>query len=386
MITRPTRSPTPAGRDRLRLLLATALRGEKSCWPELADGSWADAVSEAIRYHGVAGLLAQRMEMLDGWPAQVLSDLRQQALAEAMWELQHRPILTGLLGALEADGVRTLLLKGSAIAYALYDPPATRRRGDSDLLVPAADVDRARAVLRALGFDPADSGVAFEWQQDWRLRSPDGSSHCIDLHWEVFNSPALADVLPADECFADGRPVPGLGPSARAMDPARLLLHSCVHRALHQTAPYMIGGKTYFGGDRLIWSVDIHRLTNALSADEWARFADLAAERRVAATCLDALAAASSDLGGTLPSDVEPRLQAAAPRERPYLRTRRPYVRAGHDLLAIPGFRGKIFFLRSRLLPTESMLRAKYPGMAGAALPLLHLRRLGEALRRRRAA
>ena len=56
--------------------------------------------------------------------------------------------------ALRAAGVRSILLKGPALAGWLYGDGALREYGDCDLLVDPADTDRAAVVLRELGFRP----------------------------------------------------------------------------------------------------------------------------------------------------------------------------------------------------------------------------------------
>lgn len=56
--------------------------------------------------------------------------------------------------ALEGAGVRTLLLKGPALAALLYDAGEERIWDDADLLVAPDDRDRALEVLGSLGFRP----------------------------------------------------------------------------------------------------------------------------------------------------------------------------------------------------------------------------------------
>lgn len=106
---------------RLRAALAAALRDEPAHWPEGQEGAaWAEAMPGAILYHGVAGLLASRPLALRDWPANVTTDLLDQARAGAMWELRHRDVLGRLLTALAEQSVRALVMKGSALAYDVY--------------------------------------------------------------------------------------------------------------------------------------------------------------------------------------------------------------------------------------------------------------------------
>ena len=67
--------------------------------------------------------------------------------------------LAGVVGALAAADIRSLVLKGPAFAHWLYDDPSERSYQDFDLLVAPADVAAARAVLAARGFEPLPEGT-----------------------------------------------------------------------------------------------------------------------------------------------------------------------------------------------------------------------------------
>ncbi len=79
-------------------------------------------------------------------------------------------------------GVRSILLKGAAIATWLYDDGVARPYVDIDLLVAPADFERATAVLAELGYRPrvlgADTSELGPKELD--LVGPDNA--CIDLH------------------------------------------------------------------------------------------------------------------------------------------------------------------------------------------------------------
>ena len=368
--------------------LAAVLRNEPKPWPE----SWAAesaqaAVVEEILYHGIAGLLIDRAAGLQGWPGQVIAAVRQQAIAQAMWELQHQRVLAELISALGREGIVPLFLKGTAIAYDLYETPANRSRGDSDLLVAATDVSRARTVLEALGYRPGQAGGSdpMALQEAWTLTCDDGTRHPIDLHSQVMNAPALQDALPFAECSADSLALPRLSSSARGLDRARALIHTCMHRSMHVTAPYFVDGQTYYGADRLIWIHDVHLLASALSPEDWRRFCALCRKYGAAAVCLDGLRAAQRSLATDIPAAVCAELGRAPRNEKAsrYLLHSRQLGRAWQDLVAIHGAGRKLAYLRSRILPSAAFVRAKYGDSAGTPVARLYLRRLSELLRPR---
>ena len=376
-----------AGEGEIRQLLAATLRGEAAPWPPRwtmeADGP---AIVHAILFHGVAGLLVERLQFLVDWPAELLDLTRGQARAQAMWELRHRQLLSRLLAGLDDRGVPNLLLKGSAIAYDLYETPAARSRGDSDLLVPRASLGAARSVLDELGFRHHESHDGLEddlaRQEIWSFSSEDGGRHGLDLHWELLNAASLQAVLPIAECLSAPRPLPRLSPSAMTMDRPRFLLHTCVHRAMHRTAPYFVDGTAHFDEGRLIWSWDIGLLARVMDRDEWRRFARLAGDKGVAGLCLAGLEAAAGDVGAGVPAAILAQLQEASRGDLAYFRGT-ALQRAWQDLRAVRGSGAKLRYLRGRLVPTPAFIRSKYPGMARAPLLFLYGRRLADSLRRR---
>src|SRR5436190_9176433 len=106
--------------------LARAL-AERTCasWPETWRGGTAEsAVVERSLYHGIAGLLIEYQPV--DWPGHVVERLRDQALAQAMWEIRHKVVINQLLTELARERITAIVLKGTAFAYDLYQTPATR--------------------------------------------------------------------------------------------------------------------------------------------------------------------------------------------------------------------------------------------------------------------
>jgi hypothetical protein len=364
--------------------LATMLRAEPAKWPAVWDKAVGSPVLERISYHGIAGLLSANSAALSSWPEELRAEIRDDALGASMWELRHKVVLGELLERLATDGVGALLLKGTAVAYDVYDNPAVRLRGDTDLLVARPDRDAARKVLSDLGFvrtiEDQELPDALRSQEIWTLASNDGTNHSIDLHWQALNAPALERCLTFDELAAGARPLPRLSGTARAPSRPTMLLHACLHRGLHDCSPYFIGNRTYFGGNRLIWLYDLLLLGRAMSDAEWRSFCGMAVDKRVADVCLAGLSAAEGSLGNFCPAFVRNELARAA--SGPYFRSGQ-FGRALQDVLAVPGLQRKWQYLRARSLPNAEFMRAKYPEMAERSLSALYLRRFAELVRDR---
>src|SRR5207247_3089836 len=116
-------------------------------------------------------------------------------------ELLRLADLRALLDGFGRHGIGVLLIKGTALAYDIYDAPELRPRADTDLLINRADIDRARAVFAELGYDARVlSGDPHANRQQALARTDSfGVEHVYDLHWDIANTPIVRDAMRFDE-------------------------------------------------------------------------------------------------------------------------------------------------------------------------------------------
>ena len=335
-------------------LLAAVARGESAAWPAEWRGARARSIMlDRVDFHGVSGVLLDQLDTLKSWPRSLAAALRERAIGAAMWELSHRRMLRQLTDALADAGVEALLLKGTALAYSHYPDPALRQRGDSDVLVQGPDHDRARDVLRSLDFNRFDGNLwpeAQRYQEVWSRTCGDGTTHVVDLHFDLFNSPAMAGAVGFSDCVGSKQPLPGIGPNAFAPRDATLLLHACIHREFNRVARYFIRGRETTGGNRLIWLMDIDRLVRALNRQEAGRFVELVVQSGQGEACLAGLDAAADALATPVPNALRSPIAELRPRGSAYLR-RGPFGRALADLEAVTGLGPRFRYARARFVP-----------------------------------
>lgn len=392
-MTLPQAMPCQPQDDAFDAFLARALTVDGAAsWP----ADWSDEMTTAafatrLLYHGVPGLLASRPETVAGWPAPVLAHLREQSLVQSVWELHHKPLVGSLLDVFAAAGIAVVLLKGTALAYDLYPDPATRIRGDTDVLIAPGDLVHARNLLESRGFT-RESGTEglfgnLHSQEIWKHTTDHGEEHVVDLHWQVLNSPFLKAIMPRDACIRGARALPTLGPHARAMSRSWMLFHACIHRAVHISNPYFVDGRAYLGGDRLIWLYDIKLMARACSAEDWGELVRIAHDAQVSALCREALVAARDGLGAILPDTVDMALAHGhtAPAIVHYLTRASQFDRAWRDLRASHGLAAKSRYALAQLLPAREIVRKRFGGAADTPLALLYARRLGEIIARKSA-
>ena len=299
-------------------LLARILRGDPPL-PDLVRWPADDLASEAAE-QGVDRLVWQALSRVVGAPEPLVSALASRVRMATAWDLLEQRELSSMLRSLSAAGVRALLIKGTALAYSLYDAPWHRPRMDTDILVSPEDVAGAERALSEAGYQRSNamtSGEFVSHQATFERVDPTGVSHVIDLHWKIVNPQMLADSLPFDDLWHDALPIAALDPVARMpAHPASLVL-ACIHRLAHHQ-----------GHDRLIWLEDIRRLGAQLDDAGWAALAGLACERRVAGLCLDGLQQARDQLGARCPC------RSNEPSRRQRHRNRRTAISRGCSIVA----------------------------------------------------
>jgi hypothetical protein len=367
-------------------LLAAALKGDAAPWLAAGAAASLDVVLARVRYHGIAPLLQERPDAMADWPQAVRRAVRDLAVQAAMWELSHQQMLVRLLDGLAAHGIQALLLKGTALAYGLYDNPACRVRADSDLLVAPADLAACRAVLEAQGFrrEP-DRGERTTHQEGWTVAAPGGVQHYLDLHRRLSNAELLSTLFTWEELWAEHRTLPHLCASAAGLGHVHALLLACLHRAIHRTSPYYSDGTAHYGGDRLIWLYDSHLLAGAMAEDDWRSFAALARRKGLAEVCREGLELTAARLGTACDPDVLAALAAPGPTEpaAAYVASRR-LSQIAQDFRAVPGIRKRWLFLCEMALPPAAYVRMLYRHANWQWLPWLYTRHVVDGLRRRR--
>jgi hypothetical protein len=227
------------------------------------------------------------------------------------------------------------------------------------------------------------AGELISYQSSWSRTDASGNVHYLDMHWRISNSQLLARMFDYEDLVTRSMPVPGLGPSARTLDPVDALLLACVHRARHLSEITRDDGVIRRGGDRLIWLYDIHLLSGRMSDAEIEAFARNAAARKIRAVCLDGLQKCHECFGTSIPPRLLQALsEAGAAEPSARLLTSGPGGRMTDDFRALEHWRDRARWLRELAFPDAEYMRWKYPDAAVTWLPILYLRRALSAITR----
>ena len=359
-------------------LICAVLRGESPPWSEPGGAAHVEAFLRRCEYHGVLAVLNERLHHSESWPADLRQTIHHRAIAQAVWELRHQQVLTRVHAALADIGVQPVLLKGTALAYALYPDPMLRARGDTDIIIPLSERRRVHDVLTTLGFElgVGVSGEFINYQASYTFTAADASKHSIDLHWRINNSELLSHLFSYDELLEHAISLSKLCPDALGVSPVYALLLACMHRNTHKQNPYYVDGVAYYSADRLVWIYDIHLLAESLSSTQWHDVMRLARDKGLCATCLDGVERARACFHTRSPDFVLAGLAGSGAKERPatYLnasKLRQQWM----DFLALEGLSSQLRFLQELVVPPAAYMRTKYPQAQSGWLPMFYARR-----------
>lgn len=227
---------------RIANLLKQLLKGNAP-GDDLGADDWKRLADFAIR-HSIASVLHSRVTSLRLRPPTAVLDLLARAhyntLARNM-RLLHE--LGGLLHALHQAGIQAIPLKGAFLADSVYPHVALRPMADVDLLVRPGDVAEAIKLLTHMGFTSEhrfEPVAAADFSQHM---PPMSSSHGmpLELHWTIANplTGLRLDGAEIDSLWARSTSAVVSGAPARALAPADLLLHVCMHVSIEHRFDHM---------------------------------------------------------------------------------------------------------------------------------------------------
>jgi hypothetical protein len=354
--------------------LAALLRAEDVPWSSLnvTPAEFLEACAEDDLI-GLIHLRLTTLQQANAWPPDVRDYLASHAHAEAAREILRRKEIVSVLDALAADGVYPILLKGTPLAYTLYEIPSSRPRTDTDLLVRRDEVDAVRRVMAALGYTApikCDGELLFS-QFELRKEDEFGVNHTFDFHWKISIQSVFANVFAYDELAAGAVPIPALGPHARGAGLTEALLLACIHPVMHHR-----------NVERPLWIYDIHLLASHLAESQFDRFADIAVTRSMAAIGARGLSLARAWFHTNVPESVTGTLMAAGidePSAAFLGADRRWHDELVSSIRGLPRWRDRLRLLREVILPSREYMLDTYglgAGPLGAALlPVLYVHR-----------
>jgi hypothetical protein len=292
--------PTPAQTHLLRAAFLSgapaqqawlAWRGWLTCGPHQGRLDQLDAGSRRLLpllYRNVRRSLAPE-QLADPLLAQFKDSYRKTWFRNQATFYQ----IAGLLEALHAAGLPSMVLKGAALAVLHYRDLGLRPMADFDIAVPAPQAVPAFQALLRLGWQsslPVDRPGDFAAvKQSVDFRSPAGVH--FDLHWHVLWETCYPGA--DDDFWAGALPLRINQVPSLALNPTDQLLHVCVHGAsLNQVPPVR-------------WAADAMQILRTPGAAlDWPRLLAHAERLRLSLPLRDTLDWLRSALEAPVPAQV----------------------------------------------------------------------------------
>jgi len=206
----------------------------------------------------------------------------------------------GLLKSFEDAGIKTMMLKGSALAVFYYKDNGLRWMSDFDFLVPTEKVRQAADLLIKLNWEPSWLSVVRYLEEYLYTRHShpfsNSSGQEIDLHW---NSLFLCRYPCADDDFWQGAiPKKIRGVSTCILNPTDQFLHVCVHGVMSPDPAH------------LEWIADAAVIVNtSLNEIDWDRFVKQAQKNSLVPPVYETINYLKGLLGLAIPDKVLQDLQ-----------------------------------------------------------------------------
>lgn len=311
-------------------------------------------------------------------PADIQAALEQAFYRSVAANTRCLHQLARVRAGLSGTGAPLLLLKGAALAQALYGELPLRLIGDIDLAVPAPYVPACRQALLDLGYLPDQveerPGSLLTHSNQERFEPPSPYRAPVELHWHILDVPYYLRHIPMDWFWEHSEACSIAGQSFQVLNPEANLIYLPAHlalmhrfRGLHSLldlALLIVQNRDQFDWDRTAATAQSFDLLAALRAtlDRLARCwpsLPLDEPRRL----LHALTPS--------PTDVRLfRLLTAEPRA--------PLLDFYTDLASLPDLPARMRFLLLNTFPQRAYMARRYGVRSAWQLPYWYLYRLAD--------
>lgn len=302
-----------------------------------------------LDYHGIT-LLALKAERLPSDVAKALS--QRKAMMVANDALKQRALIE-LFNAFANQGLtRSVLFKGSALAYSLYPQPWLRPRTDSDILIEQSDLAQFEQIFNKLGYQKlfAIEGKHISYQSTFSKHLAGKSAINIDLHWRINNRQILAQCFSVDQLLESNSQLNSLSKNINIPSTVDSLLIASLHRLGH-----------HLNDERLTWLYDIHLIASDLSNDDWQAVIKKSEQKQLAAITLDALTLCHTLFATELDKNALVQLQTLSLNKEPsqlFLQRDLPEWRYfWHDLSAMESLTEKLRLIMENVIPSPAYVR-----------------------------
>ena len=326
------------------------------------DGFDWEAARDAVQREGLAPLLYAIARGHDLFPPTLEEELRLAYFQNARRNLLLFHELARIIRQLEARGIPVIVLKGAALAEAVYGNPAVRPMCDIDLLVRRENAAVSLRALAELDYEAshaeARAGDTLAYENEVMLRKPGAQDMIIEIHWSLFDSPYYQHTLSLDWFWETALPLPIEGVAAQMLGPEAQLLHLCGHALLHHGS----------GALRMLWLHDIAEVIAFYREQiDWERVLTQAQAHDLVLPIQQLLPQVYTHWRAPIPDAVMAKLRALEPSPQEarivarLTAPQRPVARRfWTDLASMPEWRTRLAYAWHSLFPSAAYMQQRY--------------------------
>lgn len=251
-----------------------------------------DDVDEALRFHHIQSILAIQIRGMAQFPAAAREAVEAAHFNNALRQARVLADLQDLAGILDTVEVPWIVVKGPAVAKALFPDRLLRDYLDLDVLVPRQRLAQVLDALETAGAFLLDRNwplIAQQMRSELSVILPGGT--LLDLHWSLLHDRRERGIfcVSTEEFLARSRALTSGGVRFRAAGAEDQLIHLAVHAFIT-------------GGHRLSWLKDLQLAATA--SPDWDAVVERSRRWRVAGPVAVMLDRAADALGAPVPRAV----------------------------------------------------------------------------------
>ncbi len=220
------------GQSPVTTLLSLLSEGDpEALMAGLTEMDW-QKIAELATFHQLGGVLYDKIKNYQSLvPESVFQLLRNEQLKMGMQNVYLYEQLDEQLHKLCELGVEAILLKGAYLAREVYDHLGLRCMSDVDLLVKRQDLEKVESLLLSLGYKP-DNCHRVITKRNHHFAYRKKGSITLEVHWKLHWSCLKA--MDVNDLWSRKMQLSnGDQQKVYAFSPEDLLLHLCLHNALH---------------------------------------------------------------------------------------------------------------------------------------------------------
>ncbi len=208
------------------------------------DSKWMELAERSVQQQ-VAGLIFRPVKSLGEQVPPTA--VRRLEAAYYLYAAQNTLLfeeLSRVLARLATAGIRTLALKGLALAETLYKDVSVRPMSDADLLLDHNDLPVALGVLADMGYSPSQKearpGIVAEFENELVVSRAESTLPRIELHWHLIDSPFYQRSLSTQWIWNTAQSARVAGQRTLVLGLEAEVLYLCAHMLLHHGAPSLL--------------------------------------------------------------------------------------------------------------------------------------------------